>query len=148
GTDAAEVVMPPVLEEACGLGGDLPVIWIRPVAPQVDMMPELVDDGSLIVLLFLSGEPFAFVKNQVLLIHLSLALPRLRNWRDEFGATAGFDDLLCRLALVIKLPVADRVVIGRVQDRPFEELVVHYTALPVTAAWPAHSVTVREKLSL
>src|ERR1022692_3664292 len=68
---------------------------------------------------------FSFVKNQVLLIRLSLLLPRLRNWRNELRATSGFDYLLCRLALVVKLPVAPRVVIGRVENRPLEELVVH-----------------------
>ena len=42
--DVAELVMPPVLEQARGFGRDLPVVRIRPAAPLVDVVAELVDD--------------------------------------------------------------------------------------------------------
>jgi len=90
------------------------------------VVAEFVDDGrGLLVLLLLGGEPLAFVENQVLLIALPFAFPWFRNGRDELGLAPGFDDLLRRLALVIKLPVALRVLIGRVENRPLEELVFH-----------------------
>ena len=111
--DAAELVMPPMLEKASGFGRDLPLIRIRQAAPLVYVVAEFVDDGrGRFVLLLLGREPLAFVENQVLLIILSLAFPWLRNGRDELRAAPGFDDLLRWLALVIKLPVALRVLIG------------------------------------
>jgi hypothetical protein len=55
---------------------------------------------------------FAFVEDDLLLVGLSLALPRLRDRRNELRATPRFDYLLRRLALVVKFPVAYRLVIG------------------------------------
>ena len=114
-----------MLEKTCGFGGDLPLVWVRPAAPLIYMMAKLVDDRGLIVLLLFSGKPLAFVENDLLLIRLPLALPRPGNWRNELRAASRFDNPLRRLALVIKLPVADRFVIGRIENRPLEELVVH-----------------------
>jgi hypothetical protein len=50
------------------------------------------------------------------------ALPGLGNGRDESGLTAVLDDLLSRLALVIKFPVPRRVLVRRVQDWSLEKL--------------------------
>jgi hypothetical protein len=110
--DAGEIVMPPMLEKACGFGGDLPVVWVRPAPPLVYMMAKFVDGRGLIVLLSFSGEPLSFVENNLLLIRLSLALPRLGNRRNELRSAPGFDNTLCRLALIVELPMAFRLVIG------------------------------------
>jgi hypothetical protein len=55
GTKAVEGVMPPVLEQSGGFGSDFPVVRVRHFAPEIDQLPQAVDDGSLVVLLILGG---------------------------------------------------------------------------------------------
>jgi hypothetical protein len=51
GTDAVELVVPPMPEQAGGLGSNQPIVGIRQFAPLIHMATELVDDGSGVVLL-------------------------------------------------------------------------------------------------
>ena len=81
--DGFEFVVTPVLEKARGFRGDLPFVGVRPVAPLVDVDAEFVDDGRGIVLLLLSGEAFAFVEDDLLLVGLALALTRLGDRGDR-----------------------------------------------------------------
>ena len=60
----------------------------------------------------------------------ALALPGFWNRRDELCAAATLDNPLCRLTLVIKLPVPRRVLVGGVKNRLFEESIVHVTISP------------------
>ena len=55
GTDAVEVVVPPVPEQASRLGGHLPLV-LRQLAPTVDLLADPVDDGGQIVLLAICPE--------------------------------------------------------------------------------------------
>jgi hypothetical protein len=64
--------------------------------------------------------------NQFCLDSLSLTLQRLRNWHDEFGTAAALDNPLRRLALIVELPISDRVLIGRVENGPFEGVIIHF----------------------
>src|SRR5271170_7235147 len=118
--------MTPVLEQTLGVGRDLPVIGVWKVAPLIDVEPEFVDDGrGEVVLLLLSREALAFVQSQRPLLCRSLAFPRLRNRSDEFGLAAALDNPLRGLAGAIKFPVAGRVLVRRIENRPLEELVIH-----------------------
>jgi hypothetical protein len=66
-------------------------------------------------------EPFAFVENHLLLAALLAALLGLRDWRDQFSATARFQNAVGR-STVLQLPVTRRVAIGRVKNGAFKEL--------------------------
>jgi hypothetical protein len=62
-----------------------------------------------------------------LLLHRALALPRLRNGRDELGATAALDNPLGGLAVLVELPILSWVLIWRIEDWSLEKLIVHVT---------------------
>ena len=119
-----ERVVSPMVQEARGFRGDSPATRVWQSAPLVYMTSELVDDRCRIVLLLLGREPLAFVEDELRLLYVA-ALLRLRDRRDELGAAASLDDLLRRLALVVELPVAGGVLVGRVEDRALEEGVGH-----------------------
>ena len=79
-SDVAELVMPPVLEQALRLGGDPPPVRVRLPAPVVDLPAYAVDDlGVLGVLLFAGREALAFVKCQPLLFGFAPTLLRIRD---------------------------------------------------------------------
>jgi len=121
-----ELVVTPVLKKTLGIGRDFPVVGVGEAAPLVNVVAELVDNGrSRVVLLLLGREPFALIENYLLLPSRTLALPRLRDGRDELGAPAAFNNPLRRLALFIELPIASRVLVWRIENRPLEKLIVH-----------------------
>ena len=114
--------MPPVLQQPRGLGSDAPVIGVGKFPPLIDLLTNRIDDGRVVVTLFLRGK---FVEQQGLLFGRTFALFRLGDRRDEIRATAGLDDLLRRLAGSVEFPMTQRVVVRRIEDRLFEKLVVH-----------------------
>ena len=63
GANAVEMVMPPVLKKASRFRCDAPVVWVGEIAPLVYILPDLVDNGGWIVLLFFRGQPFAVPKD-------------------------------------------------------------------------------------
>jgi hypothetical protein len=85
----------------------------------------MVDHGRMVVLPCRRGQPFAFVEHELLLGVGPCAFPGLGNRCDECCAAAALENPLCRLTLVIKLPVPRRVCIGRVQDRMVEKWIRH-----------------------
>jgi hypothetical protein len=101
GPDVAERVMPPMLQQTGGFGRDVPVMWIRQAAPLIDLLPNGVNDGRMVVLLCLCGQPLAFVEHDLLLCDRLFALPGLWNRRDKLCAAAALENLLCRLTLVM-----------------------------------------------
>ena len=125
GSDIAELVLAPMLQQAGGFGRDLPLMGMRQAAPLLDLLPHGIDHGRMVVLLGRRGQPLAFVEHELLLGVRPCALPGLGNRRDECCAAAALDNLLCRLTLVIKLPVPCRVGIGRVQNRTVKEWICH-----------------------
>ena len=135
--DAAELVMPPMLEQPGRLRRDLPLAGIGQGAPRVHVAAHLVDDRGRVVLLLLGREPLAFVEDDFLLRGDLLALLRLRDRRDELGPPAVFDDLLRRLPVLVQLPMPLRAFVGRVQDRVVEEGVGHGLMTKFKDIWSA-----------
>ena len=123
--DAAELVVPPVLEQPGGFRRHLPLVGIGQGPPRVHMSPDLVDDRGRVVLLLLGREALPFVEDKALSAPQLLALLRLRDRRDELGTAPGVDDLLGGLAGLVQLPVPRRVLVGGVQDRLVEERIGH-----------------------
>src|SRR5580704_13339010 len=80
-------------------------------------MANRVDNGGMVVSLLGCREPQAFVKYQCRLLSATFALLRFRDRRDEFSETATINNFLGWLALVIELPVAFWIAVGRIQDR-------------------------------
>ena len=126
GADVAERMGTPVFEETFGFGGDLPIFRVGPSAPAVDVNAELVDDsGGLFVLLLGGGETGAFVEREALLLGFSFLPARFRDRSDEFGFTAGVDRFPGRLAGLVEFPVAERVIVGGIEDGVIEKRVTH-----------------------
>ena len=126
-TDAAELVMPPVLQQARGFWCDAPVVGALDAAPLVHLLADGVDHGrGFFVFLGLGGKSGIVVEQKRGLCRLALALLGLGDGGDELCPTASLKNLLGRLALRIELPVTRRVVVGRIEDGVLEELVVHY----------------------
>src|ERR1700722_5200712 len=93
--------------------------------PFIHLEAEFIDRGRGRILLILSGDALAFVQAKQLLIGRRLSLPWLGNRRDELGIASGFEDPLSRLALVVKLPMPDRIGVRRIKDRMLEEAIIH-----------------------
>src|SRR5205085_2922362 len=55
GPSSAELVMAPVLKQACRFRCHSPIIRAWERSPLVDFLPHGVDDGRVVVLLFLAG---------------------------------------------------------------------------------------------
>lgn len=119
--DAAETVMPPVLEQAGCLGRDLPLAGIGQFPPVCDLVADLVDDRRRVVLLLGIRKALAFVEDDVRLFGRGLALLGLRDGRDEVRPPAGIDNFLGGLAVSVEFPVTIWVLIGRVKDWPLEK---------------------------
>src|SRR6266849_5638509 len=73
-SDPAELVMPPVLEQSCRLGCDLPLAY-RQIAPRVYLRANFIDDRCEVVRLLLRRKALAFVEVKFL---LTAAAPLLR----------------------------------------------------------------------
>src|SRR5690606_14542475 len=98
------------------------------VPPDLDLAAKLVDHarGCLVLLLF-AREPFAFVEDEGPLLRFALALPRLRDRRHELRAPPRGKDLLGGLSLLVELPMPGRLLVRRIENRPFEERIGHWS---------------------
>ena len=121
GPEASEVVVPPVLEQPGRLRRHAPVARVADGPPLVHALPQLVDDRRGIVLLPGGRDAGAFVEDEPLLALRSLVLLRPGDRRDEPSLAAGLDDAPGRLPIGVQVPVAARVAVRRVEDRPLEE---------------------------
>src|SRR5580704_8970547 len=119
------MVVTPVLEETFCLGRHKPVGRIRKLPPLVYLKAKIVNNRSWVVLLLLGGKALAFVKNQRVLVRLSLLLLGFRDRSDELCATPSRNNLLGGLPFAIKLPMTLRVAVRRVQNGAFKEVVIH-----------------------
>lgn len=102
-----------------------PPLSSRQLAPGIHLHANRIDDGGVVVLLFLSAEPLAFIKNQTL---LAFAFAGFGYGCDEVRPAATFNDFLCWLAFFVQLPVATGVLVGRVKDRLLEKEIGHPVA--------------------
>ena len=118
-TDVAELVVPPVVEQACGLRGDPPVGTGQP-APLVHAVAHALDHPHQLVLLpFVVRPPAGIIEAEIGLFRALLAGGGDR--RDEGHGTAAVDDAVGGLPVLVQLPVPRRVLVRRVQDRLFEK---------------------------
>ena len=125
GPDAAEVVAAPVPQEAGRLRGDLPVARVRQRPPPIHVAAQLVDDGGRVVLLGGRGNPGAVRELQDVLGGRLPPLPGLRDGGDELRPPPLLEDAARRLSFLVQLPMAGRVLVGRVDDRSREERSAH-----------------------
>jgi len=121
--DATEFVVAPMLEQAGRLGRHVPLARVRQVPPEVDAAAQLVDDRRRVVLLAFARKPLSLVEDKLAL--LLPALLRLGDRGDELGAPSVIDDPVGGLTALVELPVSSGVLVGRVQDRLFEESIGH-----------------------
>ena len=97
--DSRELVIPPVLKESSGFGGDVPLGRIGDLTPEINESADLVDRGRGFVGLGFRGESVTFVEGQVvLLVFACRSFLWLRDRGDEFRRPSGWDGFLSRLA--------------------------------------------------
>jgi hypothetical protein len=104
---------------------DAPVTGVCDGTPPVHVATQLVDDRRGVVLLLGSGNAGALIEDKSLLTLDALVLLRPRDGRDEPRVAPRLDDLPRGLAIRVELPVAARIRVRRVEDRPLEERLVH-----------------------
>ena len=124
-TDAAEWVVPPVLEQARRFGADLPLGGVTQGPPRIHVLAHFIDVGGGIVLLFPGGEALPLVEHHFGLSDL-FPLLRLRNGRDEPCGATRFDCLLRGLPVLVQFPVHPWALVRRVQDGVVKEWVGHF----------------------
>ena len=94
--------------------------------PFVNPSADLVDGCGDFVLLLSCGEAHSLIDVQALLAcSCSSSLPGFRNRRNEFRATPALDSPLGRLAVLVQLPMALRVLVGRVQNWLVKKWIFH-----------------------
>src|SRR5271157_5311630 len=92
-TDAAEFVMPPMLQEPSGFRRDPPLIGIGQATPRVHVSTDFIDDRGGVVLLLLGRKPLSLVEYKSRLCS-RFAFLRLWDRRDEFGTASALNGLL------------------------------------------------------
>ena len=121
GPDVAEPMAAPMLQQPRCLRRHLPRGRIGKLAPSIHALPHAADECGQVVLLSIGPKRLRSGIEDDLLLLDTLLLLRPRDRRDEGDLTALGEDLVRRLAAGVKLPVAGRVLVGRVQDRLLEE---------------------------
>src|ERR1035441_4439423 len=124
---AGERVLAPVLEQAGGFGGDVPLVGIGQLPPLVHILADFINDGVGVVLLLGGGNVLRLgEKDFGLLFGVgAAALLWLGDGSDEGGAAAGLGDVVGGLAVGVELPVAAGIGVRGVEDGLLEELVGH-----------------------
>lgn len=124
--NAAELVVPPVLEQPSRLRGHMPLLGVRQRTPDVDALPQFVDDRRRVVLLLLGRKALALIEHNVALSWRLLPLLRFRDRRDEFGTATPLADVPGGLTGRVEFPMSNGILVGRVEDRLLEEPIVHF----------------------
>ena len=113
GADPGEVVSPPVLEQACCLGGHSPLPGIADLPPIVDPFAKPVDEFHQLVLLALRRELACLLVEDDLALALLL---RARDGAQERCVPPFVADLTRWLPRGVELPVPGRVLVRGVED--------------------------------
>ncbi len=125
-------VSAPVLQQASGLWCHLPLARVGELAPTGDFSAQVLNHARQIEL-----RRLAFVqRGRKFQLRRTALLLRRGDRRHKPNLSACFHDPMRRLAVVVELPVPRRRLVGRVEDRLFEELRVHS---PSTAPAPGSS---------
>ena len=136
GTKNTLAILTPMPQELCGLRCYAPVPFVGERPPRIDFLPNAADKRcDLLILLARSGKPPAIVKNDLLLRRVPLA--GLRDRRNEISGASLADDVAGGLPFE-QLPVARRVLVGRVQYGVVEELFVHEDCASLSHGKPSH----------
>ena len=86
-TDALELVVPPMFQQAGGLWCDQPLIRVWQAAPGFDIAPDLVNDRGWVVFLICRRKIVVCTKKQCALFRVLPLLFGLWNWSDEVRAS-------------------------------------------------------------
>jgi hypothetical protein len=119
GTEIAELVGAPVLEQPGCLGRDQPIGRVPEGSPEVKLLAQLVEDRRRVVLLPCVGEAPSLIEDQLAIGEL--ALLRLGDRCDELRPPPLLDNPVGWLSTLVEFPVAPRKLIGRIEDRPVEK---------------------------
>ena len=123
GPNAAELMGAPVLQQPGGRRRHAPAVRVGGVPPAVHVATYFTD-GCFQVLHVEDGlvlqAPFSDAEHFLHGGRASLLRGR-RKRSDEVRGAAALDDPVRRLSVLVELPVTCRVLIGVVQDGPFEE---------------------------
>ena len=120
--DVAEGVAAPVPQQARRLGRHAPGA-LGQAPPAVDGLTHAVDEPGQVVLLVVGRDRLrGLVGDQPQL--LLVALPGLGDRRDVGRRSTAADDAVRGPVVLVELPVAPRVLVGRVQDRCLVEPVL------------------------
>jgi hypothetical protein len=116
-----------MLKQPLRLRRDLSLARVGEIPPRIHVSTHLVDDRGRIILLFLRGNAFPFVKDHLVLRIRAFAFFGLRNRRDELRLSAKLFNLLRRLPVIVQLPVLPRALVGRIQDGVVEKRIGHFS---------------------
>ena len=120
-----------MLQQARSLRRHLPLRGRGQGTPSIHIAPNLINDRGLIVFLILSGQPLAFVKDDLDLSGGLFALFWFRDRREKFGAAPAIQCPLGRLAMFVQFPVPRGNLVRRVQDRMIEERIRHAASVHI-----------------
>ncbi len=115
----------PVLKQSLSFRRDLPLARAGKIPPRIQVSTYFVDNRCRVVLLLLCGDAFPLIEDNLLLSIQALALLGLRNRCYKFRLAAEVFKFLCRLAVIVQLPVPPRTLIGRVQNGGFKKWIGH-----------------------
>ena len=113
GTEILKLVVTPVAKETRGLRSHAP-LRLREPPPTVHLLPDLVDDGIRVVLLFLGGQ-LLLPKRQPKLDGLAGLRLRGGHRGDELRRPAGFHNLAGRQPAIVEPPVPAGVLVGELR---------------------------------
>jgi hypothetical protein len=112
---SVELVLAPMAKELLGRGRHAPIRGVRQSAPGRYVLPDLVDDGSWIVLLLFAGKAVTDAQRHCNLVVAAATPPRSRprNRSNERRGAAPLDRrLLQRLAVLVKRMVSSGYRVG------------------------------------
>jgi len=117
--------MSPVLQQSGGFRGDVPLVGVGQCPPGINVLANLIDDGSQVVLLLLGGKLMPFIKHHFILLYSLGAFFWLGDGGDKLGTPALIHNALGGLAVRVQLPMPLWIVVGGIENGVVEEGIGH-----------------------